>query len=95
MPLASWLFVKDGQTIWIERPHGCVLIVAGPGSAREEQDFPDEQALDAFQIALGERLTAGGWFLWAFDRERRTARERRTVARETPQRRRSSPGAQR
>ena len=95
MPLASWLFVKDGQTIWIERPHGCVLIVAGPGSAREEHDFVDEQALDAFQIALGERLTAGGWFLWAFDRERRNARERRTVARATPERRRTSPGAQR
>jgi hypothetical protein len=87
MPLASWLFIKDGQSIWIERPYGFSVIVAGPGSAREQHDFPDEQAVEAFQIAIGERLTEGGWFLWGFDKERRVGRDRRKIDRTTPDRR--------
>jgi hypothetical protein len=89
MPLASWLFVKDGQSIWIERPHGYTMIVAGPGAAREEHDFSDEQAMEAFQVSLVERLTEAGWFLWGFDRERRSGRDRRTVDRNVPDRRRA------
>ena len=89
MPLASWLFIKDGQSIWVERPHGLSMIVAGPGSAREQHEFPDEQALEAFQIAIGERLTESGWFLWGFDRERRVGRERRKIDRTSPDRRQS------
>jgi hypothetical protein len=88
MPLASWLFVKDGQSIWIERPYGYAMIVAGPGSAREEHDFPNEAAMEAFQVALVERLTEGGWFLWGFDRERRSGRDRRGSDRTGPDRRR-------
>ncbi len=87
MPLASWLFVKDGQSIWIERPGGFSMIVAGPGPKREEHEFPNEQALQAFQIEIGERLTDSGWFLWGFDRERRSGRERRGIDRSTPDRR--------
>jgi hypothetical protein len=87
MPLACWLFVKDGQSIWIERPYGLSMIVAGPGPAREHHDFPDEEALQAFQVSLGERLTEAGWFLWGFDRERRTGRERRSIDRTTADRR--------
>lgn len=88
MPLASWLFVKDGQSIWIERPYGLLMIVAGPGSAREQHQFEDETALQAFQVSIGERLTEAGWFLWGFDRERRTGRDRRGIDRRTPDRRR-------
>jgi hypothetical protein len=87
MPLASWLFIKDGQSIWIERPYGLSMIIAGPGSAREEHEFPDEQALEAFQIEIGERLTEGGWFLWGFNRERRVGRDRRKIDRASPDRR--------
>jgi hypothetical protein len=89
MPLASWLFIKDGQSIWIERPSGLSMIVAGPGAAREQHEFPDEQALEAFQVSIGERLTEGGWFLWGFDRERRVGRDRRQYDRTTPDRRQS------
>lgn len=63
------------------------MIVAGPGQAREHHDFPDENALQAFQVEIGERLTNGGWFLWGFDRERRNGRDRRSVDRRTPDRR--------
>jgi hypothetical protein len=89
MPLASWLFIKQEQSIWVERPYGCSLIIAGPGSTREQHDFPDEGALDAYQISLAERLSEGGWFLWGLDRERRSGRERRAIPSRSPDRRQS------
>jgi hypothetical protein len=87
MPLSSWLFIKNGESIWIERPYGFSMIVAGPGNNREQHDFPNEEAVEKFQIDIGERLTNGGWFLWGFDRDRRAGRDRRTTARSTPDRR--------
>ena len=84
--LASWLFIKDAQSIWVERPHGRLLVVAGPGTSREQRDFISEEALDQFQIALAERLAGDGWFLWGVNRERRQI-DRRRVTRETPDRR--------
>jgi hypothetical protein len=92
MPLASWLFVKDGQSIRIERPFGFSIIVAGPGSAREEHEFPNEDALQAFQMDIGERLTEAGWILWGFDRERRSGRDRRSATRPSAERRRPLEG---
>ena len=59
------------KSIWIERPHGRTMVVAGPGKYREERDFPDEDALQDYQVDLATRLTDAGWFLWGFDRERR------------------------
>jgi hypothetical protein len=75
MPIASWLFLKDGQTIWVERPHGTTLIVAGPGKTQHQQrDFADEVELERFQMELAERLATDGWFLWGVNRDRRIAR---------------------
>lgn len=85
--MASWLFVKGQESVWVERPHGCKLVVAGPRHSREEHDFADDNALDAFQIALAEQLTSGGWFLWASDRDRRRSHERRQSNRPEPNRR--------
>ena len=87
MPLSSWLFIKNGESIWIERPYGYSMIVAGPGPLREQHDFPNEEAVEKFQIDIGEQLTNSGWFLWGFDRDRRGGRERRITARSTPDRR--------
>jgi len=87
MPLASWLFVKGTESIWIERPHGHVMIVAGPGASRHERDFPDEEALQQYQVTLAEELTEGGWFLGGMDRERRSAADRRQASRTSPDRR--------
>jgi hypothetical protein len=90
MALGSWLFIKGSDSIWVERPHGRVMIVAGPGAVRDVREFDNEPALDAFQIALAERLTNSGWFLWGVNRERRQARDRRTAPRSSPDRRQAA-----
>jgi hypothetical protein len=71
MPLSSWLFIREHESIWIERPHGFSVIVAGPGSARAHLLFPNDDALQAYQVAIAERLTRAGWFLWGFDERRK------------------------
>ena len=86
-PSASWLFIKDQQSIWVERPHGRLLVVAGPGKAREQRDFISEEALDQYQIALAEKLAGDGWFLWGVNKERRLAADRRKTSRGTSDRR--------
>jgi hypothetical protein len=88
MPLASWLFIRGTESIWVERPYGHVMIVAGPGTSREERSFSDEPALQAFQMSLAERLSEAGWLLWGFNRERRVRDDRRSARRDTPERRR-------
>jgi hypothetical protein len=56
MAFSSWLFIRDPEGIWIERPYGYSIIVAGPGSARAHLVFTDEAALQGFQVATAERL---------------------------------------
>jgi hypothetical protein len=81
------LFIRGSESIWVERPFGRTLIVAGPGSSRRQRDFIDDAALDAFQAGLAERLAAEGWFLWAHERDRRVAIDRRSTPRPLPDRR--------
>ena len=45
MPLGSWLFIKGSESIWVERPHGRVMVVAGPGAARDVREFDTDPAL--------------------------------------------------
>jgi hypothetical protein len=87
MPLSSWLFIRGQESIWIERPYGLTLIVAGQGAERSQLEFPDEAALQAYQVSTAERLSRDGWFLWAYDRDRRERDERRSIARPTADRR--------
>ena len=85
---ASWLFVKGEQSIWIERPHGHSMVVAGPGPKREQHDFAGEDELQQYQMNLADRLASAGWLLWGVDRQRRSGAERRVAARQSPDRRR-------
>jgi hypothetical protein len=88
MTPSSWLFVRGQESIFIMRPHGCSLIVEGPGSARQEHNFDDEDAMQAYQMSIAEQLSERGWLLAGVDRDRRSGRERRGVPRATPDRRR-------
>lgn len=83
MPPTSWLFVKDGDSIYVVRPPDSYeMSVSGPGTAGMHHEFRDEKALQNFQIRLAEDLSSQGWLLWAFDRDRRTGTpERRAAAR--------------
>jgi hypothetical protein len=86
MPSSSWLFIRGEESIWIERPYGLTIIVAGQGAARTHLEFQDEDALQAYQVATAEGLAREGWFLWAFDADRRR-HERRATLRTTADRR--------
>ena len=87
MTPATWLFVKDGQSIWIERPDGRSMTVAGPGTSRARHDFPDEQAVEGYQMQLADRLASAGWMLWGVNRQRRGAPGRGNAPPATPDRR--------
>jgi hypothetical protein len=63
------------------------MVVAGPGSLREQHDFPDEATLEGYQIALADRLATAGWLLWGQGRDRRNGRDRRAAPRATRDRR--------
>ena len=90
MTPASWLFVKGEQSIWIERPFGCSMVVAGPGTSREQHDFPDEDALQNYQMAIADRLASAGWLLWGVNQQRRNGAERRARTRGSDRRGRSN-----
>jgi hypothetical protein len=84
---ASWLFVKGDQSIWIERPYGHSMIVAGPGKLREHHYFDNEDALQSYQMALADKLASAGWLLWGVNRQRRSGPDRRRTGRDTSDRR--------
>jgi hypothetical protein len=56
MALSSWLFIREQESIWIERSHDFSVIVAGPGSARAHLPFPNDDALQAYQMATANPL---------------------------------------
>lgn len=82
----SWLFVKGDQSIRIVRPEGRSLIVQGPDTTRQRQEFRDERTLEAYQVSMAERLAEHGWVLYGIDSDRRI-RERRVRRRESIERR--------
>lgn len=75
---SSWLFVKNGQSVYIVRPPDTFeMVVCGPGKAGNRHTFRNETELQNFQVKLAEDLSSQGWLLWAFDRDRRTGGDRR------------------
>jgi hypothetical protein len=74
MPIASWLFIRGSESIWVERPFGHTLVIAGPGHRRQQRTFFTEEQLQRFQVQLAESLVEHRWFLWAYNDDRRKAR---------------------
>jgi hypothetical protein len=72
MPIASWLFIRGSESIWIERLAGYTLIIAGPGHRRQQRRFFTEEQLQRFQMRLAEKLAGQRWFLWAYNGDRRS-----------------------
>ena len=58
------------------------MVVAGPGPTREQHDFPDEDALQQYQMSIADRLASAGWLLWGVDRQRRSGTDRRGTTRD-------------
>jgi hypothetical protein len=87
MRVSSWLFIRGQESIWLERPPSFSMIIVGPGPARAHVFFLDEAAVQAYQVATAERLTRAGWFLWGFDRDRRTEDQGQRGTRTAPDRR--------
>jgi hypothetical protein len=63
------------------------MVVAGPGPMREHLDFPDENALQTYQMDIAEKLASAGWLLWGVNRQRRVGTDRRGSVRLTQERR--------
>ncbi len=79
----TWLFVRDGESIWLERPADGALRVAlhGPLTHRREFSFHGELELLDFISDVERRLVEKGWTLQGFGQpdERRTKPEAWTV----------------
>ena len=84
---ASWLFVLGDESIWIMHAADGATYVYGPGELQQCFQFSSESARDAYQVSMTERLLIDGWILYGADRDRRSGGERRTVPRDTPDRR--------
>lgn len=83
----SWLFVLGDESIWVLCAQERMLAIHGPGELQQHLTFPTDEALNAYQIRLTERLLGDGWILWGVDRDRRGGHDRRQSSRDTPDRR--------
>jgi DNA-binding response OmpR family regulator len=80
-PFQSWLFTRNGESIWMVRTTTTELAVAGPNRERSVYTFEHERELLSFQAEYQQRLTLGGFTLQAAGSDRRSGRDRRESAR--------------
>jgi hypothetical protein len=85
---ASWLFVRNDQSIWVVRPLRYTMIVSGPGRTGARHEFASDEEIERFQTSMAEELTNAGWMLIGVGRDRRGGSDRRGSGREVPGRRR-------
>jgi hypothetical protein len=72
----SWLFIKDPHSIYISRADAYSVVVAGPGRARQQLAFEDEQGVQHYQAQVAGRMAARGWILYGVDQQRRVGEPR-------------------
>jgi hypothetical protein len=86
-----WLFVRGSDSVRLIRastPEGrWRLLVYGPGNAQTTHEFHEDSSCTTLQSELERQLVADGFALEQFT-DRRGGVERRSVPRDTPDRRR-------
>jgi hypothetical protein len=86
-----WLFVRGFESVRLIRastPEGRArLLVYGPGNTQVTLEFEDGSSCTARQSELERQLVADGFTLEQFT-DRRSGSDRRSIPRETPERRR-------
>jgi len=78
---ASWLFTRNGESVWIVRTTETELTVAGPHDERNVYSFDHERELLSFHADYEQRLMRGGFVLNAAGDDRRSGRDRRQATR--------------
>jgi CheY-like chemotaxis protein len=87
-PFNSWLFTRNGDSVWIVRTTAMELCIAGPNNERDVFTFESERELQSFQAEYEQRLTLGGYTLTEAGSDRRSGRDRRQLPRpDVPERR--------
>jgi CheY-like chemotaxis protein len=89
-PFPSWLFTRNGGSVWIVRTSRLELSIAGPNRERNAYTFDDEQELQSFQAEYEQRLRAGGYTLQTVGMDRRSGLDRRHLTRPDTTERRGS-----
>lgn len=74
----TWLFTKDGQSVWMTRTTDRTLIISGPARCRRCYEFEAGARLLAFLIALADQLSSTGWRREGVNVDRRSGGERRS-----------------
>jgi hypothetical protein len=86
-----WLFVRGPESVRLMRvatPEGRTrLLVYGPGNTQITHEFDDDSTCTTLQSELERQLVADGYSLEQFT-DRRGDKDRRSVPRGTPDRRR-------
>jgi hypothetical protein len=64
----AWLFVRGGESIWIQRSEEGAFDLAmhGPSFTRHHYSFRDGRELNAFLANAEQRLVPAGWTLQRF-----------------------------
>jgi CheY-like chemotaxis protein len=87
----SWLFTRNGDSVWIVRTTELELSVAGPGRGRNVFAFVKERDLLSFQAEYERRLMLDRFTARAEGEDRRTGRDRRERSRPGAHDRRAVP----
>jgi hypothetical protein len=86
----TWVFAKDDDQLRVTQiDDGRRLLVRYDDGTTRERRFDTYEALLAFQATLDSQLRREGWRLVHVAPDRRQGRDRRSQARDTPDRRRA------
>ncbi len=71
----SWLFTRNDESVLLSLAGKHAVTMDGPGHRRQQLEFDNDAAVEAYQREIALDMAAGGWILYGVDRQRRS-RER-------------------